>query len=171
MVSPDNGQTYMVYNQLNVGENFILTTNPEGFEQTYKGVILSLNKRYSHNWLFNGSLTLSRSEGFSNITTGVGDVWQISIMSSSGNYNRGKDPNDWTNGRGLMQYDRTWVLKAQFGYTLPWDILASANFQYMTGRPYTSRVRVYPDQGMRRILAEPRDGKSRFAALSILDFR
>jgi len=171
MISPDNDQTYNVYNQINVGDYNYVTTNPEGFEQSYKGLILNLNKRYSNKWLFNASVTLSRSEGYSNISAGAGTGWQVSIMSSSGNYSRGKDPNDWLNGRGLMQHDRTWVLKTQFGYTFPFDILASVNFQYMTGRPYMWRVRVYPDQGRRRILAEPRSSEHRFDSLNMLDFR
>ena len=171
MVSPDNGQTYNVQNQINVGENRYITTNPKGHEQSYKGLILNLNKRYSNNWLFNASVTLSRSEGYNNISAGVDAYWQLSTMDTGGNYRRGKDPNDWLNSRGLMQHDRTWVLKAQFGYTLPLDILASVNYQYMTGRPYTSRVRVYPDQGMRKIIAEPVSGENRFPPINMLDFR
>lgn len=169
MVSPDNNQTYMVYNQLNVGESKYVLTNPKDFGQKYKGIVLNLNKRFSNNWLFNSSLTWSRSEGLTTISPSTG-TRQLGIISET-SYHTGKDPNDWTNGRGLMQFDRTWVFKLQLGYTLPWDILASANFQYMTGRPYTSRVQVYPNQGRRRILAEPRDGKHRFDPLSMLDFR
>lgn len=169
MVSPDNGQTYMVYNQINVGEALILTTNPESFEQTYKGVVLNLTKRYSDNWLFNASLTWSRSEGLSAISPSTG-TRQLGIIAET-SYHTGKDPNDWTNAKGLMQADRTWVFKLQFAYNFPWDILASVNYQHMTGRPYTSRVQVYPDQGRRRILEEPRDGKHRFDPLSMLDFR
>jgi len=171
MVSPDNGQTYNVQNQINAGENTYITTNPEGHEQSYKGLILTLNKRYSNNWLFNSSVILSRSEGYNNISAGVDVYGQVSTMDSSGNYRRGKDPNDYINARGLMQSDRTWVLKAQFGYKFPLDILASVNFQYMTGRPYTSRVRVYPDQGMRKIIAEPKSGDNRYPPINMLDFR
>ena len=64
-------------------------------------------------------------------------------------YNQGKDPNNWLNAEGLMNMDRTWVFKLQFGYNLPWDILLSLNYQAMTGRAYVETVRVYPDQGMR----------------------
>jgi len=169
MVSPDNGQTYTVHNQLNLGGSEIITTNPEGFDQTYKGVVLYLNKRYSNNWLFNSSLTWSRSEGLSAISPSTGSR-QLAIIAET-SYHTGKDPNDWINARGLMQSDRTWVFKAQLGYNFPYDILLSANFQSMTGRPYTSRVQVHPDQGRRRILAEPRDGKHRFDLLTMLDLR
>jgi outer membrane receptor protein involved in Fe transport len=169
MVSPDNGQTYMVYNQLNIGESVYATTNPEGFGQKYKGIILNLNKRYGKNWLFNSSLTWSRSEGLAANSPSMTD-WQMAIIAEAA-YRTGKDPNDWTNAKGLMQMDRTWVFKAQFGYNFPWDILASFNYIYMTGRPYTTRVRVYPDQGPQIILASPRDGKKRFKPLNMFDFR
>ncbi len=61
--------------------------------------------------------------------------------------------------------------KLQAGYDFPWDIVASANFQWLSGRPYTSRVQVYPAQGRRVILAAPRDGTHRFDPLSMLDLR
>ena len=169
MVSPNNNQTYMVFNQLNVGESKFVLTNPKDFEQKYKGIVLKLNKCYPNNWLLNSSLTWSKSEGLTTISPSTGSR-QLGIIAET-SYHTGKDPNDWTNARGLMQFDRTWVFKLQLGYTLPWDILASANFQYMTGRPYTSRVQAYPSQGRRRILAEPRDDKLRFDPLSMLDFR
>lgn len=169
MISPDNNQTYMVYNQLNVGESRYVLTNPRGFGQKYRGVVLSLNKRFSNKWLLNSSLTWSKSDGLTTISPSMG-TRQLGIIAET-SYHTGKDPNDWTNARGLMQFDRTWVFKLQFGYTLPWDILVSANYQYMTGRPYTTRVQVYPDQGRRRILAEPRNGQHRFDPLSMLDIR
>jgi hypothetical protein len=169
MISPDNNQTYLVYNQLNVGESQYVLTNPKGFGQKYRGVILSLNKRFSNRWLLNSSLTWSKSDGLTTISPSTG-TRQLGIIAET-SYHTGKDPNDWTNARGLMQFDRTWVFKLQFGYSLPWDILVSANYQYMTGRPYTTRVQVYPDQGRRRILAEPRNGRHRFDPLSMLDLR
>jgi len=169
MVSPDDGKTYMVYDQLNVGENRYALANPKGFEQTYKGVVLSLNKRFSNKWLFNSSVTWSRSEGLTTISPSTG-TRQLGIIAET-SYNTGKDPNDWTNAKGLMQFDRTWVFKLQAGYDFPWDIVASANFQWLSGRPYTSRVQVYPAQGRRVILAAPRDGTHRFDPLSMLDLR
>ncbi|KKN18227.1 hypothetical protein LCGC14_0957900 [marine sediment metagenome] len=60
-------------------------------------------------------------------------------------YTAGKDPNDWINAEGLMTMDRTWVFKLQLAYNFPWDILASVNYQRMSGRPYALIVRVYPD--------------------------
>jgi hypothetical protein len=40
-----------------------------------------------------------------------------------------------------------------------------------TGRPYVEQVRVYPDQGMRVISAEPRSNKLRFDPEQMLNIR
>jgi len=169
MVSPDNGQTYMVYNQLNVGGSSFELQNYEDHRHSYKGVSLILNKRYSKNWLLTSSLTWSRSYGKSAISS-VNTSHQMNVTNMSV-YNQGKDPNDWTNAEGLMNMDRTWVFKLQFGYDLPWDILLSLNYQAMTGRAYVEQVRVYPDQGRRTIFASPRSNNLRFDPLHMLDIR
>lgn len=169
IVSPDNGETYMVYNQLNVGENKYKVGNLEDGKHSYKGISLILNKRYSNNWLLNGSLTWSRSYGLNAISSTT-----VSTQMNVTNwyvYNQGKDPNNWINARGLMNMDRTWVLKLQFGFNFPWDIFLSLNYSAMTGRPYVRRVRVRPDQGFQRILAEPRSNKQRHDNTTMLDFR
>lgn len=169
MVSPDNGQTYQVYNQLNVGENKYELSNEGGFEQTYKGVTLSVNKRYSNNWLLSSSLTWSRSFG-RNASSRTSWSGQNAVIGW-GAYNEGKDPNDWINTKGLMQADRTWVFKLQFAYNFPWDILASVNYLAMTGIPFGRNVRVHPDQWTRIIVAEPRSNKFRIDPYSNLDIR
>jgi hypothetical protein len=168
LVSPDNGQTYQVYNQLNPGENKFELTNPEGFGQKYKGVTLQLDKRYSNNWLLSSSLTLSKSEGLTAVSR---YNYNDQMTLTSWTYNEGKDPNDWTNGQGLMPMDRKWVFKLQLAYNFPWDILASVNYLYMSGRPIGALVRVFPDQGQRTFLAEPRIDANRTDPYGLLDIR
>jgi hypothetical protein len=168
LVSPDNDQTYQVYNQLNPGENKFELTNPEGFGQKYKGVTLQIDKRYSNNWLLSSSLTLSKSEGLTAVSR---YNYNDQMTLTSWTYNEGKDPNDWTNGQGLMPMDRKWVFKLQLAYNFPWDILASVNYLYMSGRPIGALVRVFPDQGQRTFLAEPRSNANRTDPYGLLDIR
>jgi len=167
MVSPDNGQTYTLFNQINVGtaEHFI--TNPSDYGQTYQAVMLTLYKRYSNNWMLNASLTYSKSEGLNNLGKATGASQQAIIWY--GDY-LGRDPNDYINARGRMPSDRPWMFKIQAGYTLPWDIMASFNWIYQTGRPYLSFTGFRLNQGFRKVIAEPR-GDDRFPAWSIMDFR
>jgi len=174
MVSPDNGQTYMVYNQLNGGTNKFEITNPPGFEYTYKGVILSLSKRFSHGWLLNASLAFSRAEGLGLATTSSTEgfeTYQSGIIAHVGFVTPSMDPNQYVNAKGLLKNDRPWHLKIQFAYNLPWDVLFGASFQYMSGVPYSTTVRVYPTQGQRTIIDKQRNGHDRMDALKVLDLR
>ena len=169
MVSPDNGKTYMVYNQINVGESTFELKNHKDHRHDYKGISLILKKRYSKNWLLNASLTLSRSYG-KNAISSMNTSSQMNVTNMSVYY-QGRDLNDWINAKGLMNADRTLVFKLQFGFNFPWDILLSMNYLAMSGRPYVEQVRVYPDQGMRIIFAEPRSNKLRFDPEQELDVR
>jgi hypothetical protein len=167
MVSDDNGQTYTLFNQTNVGtaEHFI--TNPSDFEQIYHAFMLTLYKRYSNNWMLNASLTYSKSEGLNNLGKSNSSRQQAIIWY--GGY-LGRDPNEYINARGRMPSDRPWILKVQAGYTLPWDILAGFNWIYQTGRPYLSFTRFWLNQGPKKVITEPR-GDNRFPNSSIMDFR
>jgi hypothetical protein len=170
MMSDDNGLTYLVWNQTSGLEtNDYWITQPsrfgETFDQTYKAVIFSLIKRYSNRWQLSASLTWSRMEGLTNTAHSLSQqamIWYTEYY--------GQDPNDLINARGYLSNDRTWIFKLSSSFSFPWGILASVNYLYQTGRPIPTFVRVYPDQGVRTILAEPR-GKERFPAWSILDFR
>ena len=167
MVSEDNGQTYTVFNQLNKGDEEIWMTNPSNYDQVYNAVMLTLKKRYSQNWMLNASLTYSKSEGMTTIGHST-SARQLATVSRGGDY--GEDPNDLINARGRMNLDRPWVLKVQAGYTFPWDILASFNYIYQTGRPNPSFTRFRLNQGSRSILTAPR-GDDRFPNWMMLDFR
>jgi hypothetical protein len=159
-----------VYNQTNVGENEIWLTNPADFRQEYQGLILTLNKRFSNNWQLNTSITYSKAESFNQGSYSFGGFAGGSSIIALYNLNYGKDPNDWINADGPAVQDRRWIFKLSASYNFPLDILAGVYFSYHTGRPLPTFVRVYPDQGMRQILAEPR-GAERFDSLTMLDFR
>lgn len=167
-VSPDNGQTYPVFNQTNeLGSNEYWITNPPRYGQTYRALIFSFAKRYSNNWQLYASLTWSKAEGI-NILSNTTHSW---ALATSGTF--GKDPNDYTNADGPLNHDRTWIFKLQASYSFPWGILASMNYLYQTGVPIPTFVRIFPDQAPtqgRPILAETR-GPDRYEPWNLLDFR
>ena len=167
MVSPDNGQTYTLFNQTNVGVKQVWFTNPAAYEQRYNAAMLTLKKRYAHNWMLGISLTYSKSEGLTTIAH-KDSARQYSTVARGGSY--GSDPNDFINAYGRLANDRPWVLKVQTAYSFPWGILASANWIYQTGRPDPSFTGFRLDQGFRRVLAEAR-GPDRFPNWSMLDLR
>jgi len=171
-VSDDDGKTYEVWNQTNVGTKDIFLTNVKDYygvtyEQIYTAVIFTLNKRYSNNWMMNASLTWSKAEGINMIGHRTSSNQQAMVWYSDG---YGEDPNDLTNAYGRMTSDRPWIFKIQAGYTFPWGILASLNYIYQTGRPAPTLVWFDLDQGWVKVLAEPR-GEERFPDWSMLDFR
>jgi hypothetical protein len=171
MVSPDNGQTYTVFNQTNeLGSNDYWITNPSGYGHTYRALIFSFAKRYSNNWQLYASLTWSKAEGV-NIVSNVTGYYQSWALATAGSV--GKDPNDYTNADGPLNHDRTWIFKLQASYSFPWGILASMNYLYQTGVPIPTFVRIFPNQNPdwgRSIFAEPR-GPDRYKPWNLFDFR
>jgi hypothetical protein len=172
LASPDNGQTYTVFNQTSEwGSNEYWITNPPEYGHTYRALIFSFAKRYSNNWQLYASLTWSKAEGvniISNFTDRDYKSWALATWGTVG-----KDPNDYTNADGPLNHDRTWIFKLQASYSFPWGILASMNYLYQTGTPVPTFVRIYPDQNPdwgRNIFAEPR-GADRYESWSMLDFR
>ena len=167
MVSEDNGQTYTLFNQLNVGTVAHWITNPSDYEQMYRAFMLTLYKRYSHKWMLNASLTYSKSWGLNNLGKATGATQQAIIWY--GGY-LGRDPNEYINAHGRMPSDRPWILKVQAGYTFPWDIMASFNWIYQSGRPALSFTLFRLNQGPQKVITEPR-GDDRFPTWSMMDFR
>jgi hypothetical protein len=167
MVSEDNGQAYTVFNQTNVGTVAHWITNPSDYEQMYRAFMLTLYKRYSRKWMLNASLTYSKSWGLNNLGKATGATQQAIIWY--GGY-LGRDPNEYINARGRTPSDRPWILKVQAGYTFPWDIMASFNWIYQTGRPYLSFTLFRLNQGPKKVITEPR-GDNRFPNWSMMDFR
>jgi outer membrane receptor protein involved in Fe transport len=179
-ISPDNGQTYTVWNFVgDASDHDYWVTQPsrfgETYDQTYKGLMFILNKRYADNWQLQASLTWSRAEG---LNTTAHALDQQAMLWYTGYY--GRDPNDLVNARGLRNKDRTWVFKLSASYSFPWGILASVNYIYQTGQPIPTFVIIEDlDQGEREILAAPRGeslpagmkGQERFDAWQMLDFR
>ncbi len=165
LVSPDNGQTYAAWNQTSAaGTNDYWITNRQDFEQSYIGAIFTIDKRYSNNWLMHASLTWQKSEGLI-ISAHSG------AQSGISRWGFGKDPNNLINANGALQNDRRVTFKLQTSYSFPLGIVASINYIYASGRPLPIFVRIYPDQGMKSILAEPRNHGNLSAAESMLDFR
>jgi hypothetical protein len=165
--SPDNGRVYPAFTQTSeLGTtNDYWITNPPTFGHTYQAVIFSLSKRYANNWQFYGSATWSKAEGL-DVTAHSTHSW--ALLLNTGGF--GKDPNDLTNSSGLLNHDRTWIFKIQASYSFPWGIVASVNYLYQTGVPIPTFVRVYPEQGVQKILAEPK-GPDRLKPWSLLDLR
>jgi hypothetical protein len=169
-VSPDNGQSYQVWNLVG-GERDHWLTNPEGFGQEYNAVIVEFNKRYSNNWLMNASVTWSKADGLNLSARSTGGYGMSqSLAWYTGKF--GSDPNDLINARGPLNLDKRWLVKVSLGYNFPWNILLSANYLYQSGRPTLKSARIFDlNQPFQVIIqAEPK-GEERFADQHLLNLR
>lgn len=152
-VSPDNGKTYTVYNMVG-GEHAIWQTNPESYYSKYKALTFTLNKRYSHNWMLKASLVWSKAEG---LTTASATSRSQGTGQSLYQNTFGRAPNDLVNAAGELAHSRRWMVKVQTSFDIPFGILVSAEWRYMTGRPYRQMVIIEGlSQGERRIFDQPR---------------
>jgi outer membrane receptor protein involved in Fe transport len=159
------GQTIKVWNQTNdPSENLLVLMNRPEFKQRYKGLIISVQKRMSHNWQLSSSFVISKAYGVSN-----------SSQLTQGSFSGLQDPNDLINNtgwKGLLQSDRTYMFKIQGSYFFPHDFSISFSYWAQTGKPIARTIPVVGmNQGAFSILAEPRGSKWRLDPWYNLDLR
>ncbi len=112
----------------------------------------------SDNWSLKASYTWSRNTG--NIYNDDYDVIQGFTTWSS--------PNQWINADGILDLDRTNVIKASGTYIAPFDIFISPVVTWMTGRP---KGFYYTPSGSDQIRIKARDGKDRYDSRFDFDLR
>lgn len=158
------GKAITVYNQTTpVEDNFLTMMNIPEYKQKYRALIMTLEKRLSHNWQFSTSFVWSKANGVSTL----GPIAQ-------GTRNGIQSPNDLINNNwdSLLQGDRTYAFKFQGTYFLPYGFGLSANFIAQTGKPIARMIPVDGmDQGAFQVMAEPRGKTYRLDPMYILDLR
>ncbi len=145
--------TITVFNQdrATLGQNRIIITNDDRLSQTYRGLEITANKRFSNRWQMLVGYTVSKTE----------------VEAANGVAN----PNALINAKGVIGIDRTHTLKITASYLLPGDWNVAANFRTQTGEPVTRTLRVSGlNQGVVTVNAEPL-GSYRLDPLTTLDVR
>ena len=165
-----NGQSLPVFvlTSSTASRRFLLT-NPPDYSMTYNGLVVALDKRRSNGWQAFGSYTFSRASGLQVSSGTTADGAQLSTVAPNNTF--GRDPNHLTNANGRLPNDRPHVFRVM-GTTevAKTGFVASANFQYFSGKPWAATAQLLPDQGDPRILIEPR-GSRRLSSQSLLDVR
>ena len=130
--------------------------------QTYQGLLLTFEKRFSNNIGLNANYTWSKSEGL------------IPRMISQTQFNpfygsrEGSDPNQYLNSEGSLQGDRPHMFRLQGVFrALPGDLQASVATDFSSGRHITRQIRVPTDQGRITVIMQ-RD--IRLSAIQTIDF-
>ena len=140
------------------------------FEQEYKGVSVVLNKRYADGWAMMASYTWSDSNGF----------LPTPLAQDQGNpaftIQDGRDPNNWINAEQELQNQRRHALQIQGNFDLPWKLLGTVVYRYLSGKPYNRQVTAgvfssqFPlNQGGQTVIAVPASEDTRFSDQNVLD--
>lgn len=105
------------------------------YEQDFKGVVLTFNKRYSNGWTLYGSYTYSNSTGYlpKPWSEVQGDPFYAAFPP---------DPNNFLNAEQALQNERRNVVQVQSTMDLPWKLSGTANFRYLDGKPYNRQMSV-----------------------------
>ncbi len=161
-ISVDTGQTYFITNPggtyTHNPVNGALLDEPAVFPEAtrdFRGVELSLNKRFSNNWQGYTSLLWSELEG-----------------NYEGLYSRDNaqiDPNITSkfdlpellgNAYGMLQNDREWQFKAYGSYHFNFGLVAGVNMFYLTGNP-VSKLGAHRTYGLDERFITPRGTEGR----------
>jgi hypothetical protein len=150
VVSPDNSKTYTVKNLDAGSAHAIWQVNPESFGLSYNSVILTLDKKYSDNWMFITSLQWQKGTGLNNGFRGGGggqNMWENDF---------GQDPNDLINSDGIVPFIREWTVKSQLAYTFPFGLSIGAAYRFDIGEFHYATVQIPGlNQGVRYVVDEP----------------
>ncbi len=169
---PTTGEIFTVWNQSNDrSETLYLITNPKKGDlpwieftpyRKYTGIELLLTKRFSNKWQLMASYVLSKASGNMSNTERTGAGYSDTF----------ENPNRQINAQGKLENDYTHMLKIQGSAILPLDINVNVNFQFISGRTYTKRVRLPYDVDVDQayIWLEPR-GSNRYPDSKKLDIR
>ena len=146
------------------GSILTLMNIPE-YKQKYRGLIIGLQKRLSHNWQMSTSFVWSKANGVSGLDQ---------LTQRSGQRSGIENPNQLINNNwdSLLQSDRTYMFKLQGTYFLPLGFSASANFIAQTGKPIARLITVRGmEQGSFSVMGDPRGANFRLDPYYMLDFR
>ena len=158
----------------NTRDRRFLLTNQDGYEMTYNGLVLAVERRRSNGWQAFGSYTLSRTSGLqpsSGTTAGGAQVSTIRAQPII----FGRDPNDLTNARGRLPGDRPHVFRAMGSVDVPrTGMVVAASMQHFSGKPWAANALIplpqTNNQPTQRVQLEPR-GSRRLSSQTLLDLR
>ena len=88
----------------------------------------------------------------------------------------GRDPNNWINAQQALQNQRRHAVQIQGNFDLPWNLLGTGVYRYLSGKPYNRQVTAgvfssqFPlNQGPQTVIAVPASEATTFSAQNVLD--
>jgi hypothetical protein len=175
----NDGRSVPVFELINnTRDRRFLLTNQDGYEMTYNGLVLVVERRRSNRWQAYGSYTLSRTSGLqpsSGTNAGGAQVSTIAPPPAPQGVIFGRDPNDLTNARGRLPNDRPHQFRAMASAEVPrTGMVIAASMQYFSGKPWAATALVplpqTNNQATQRVQLEAR-GSRRLSSQTLLDMR
>lgn len=169
-ISYDGGFTYFItnpggcstvnpVNNTDLGETVCF---PEP-ERKYRGVELSVNKRFSNNWQLYASLLWSKNEG------NYGGLFRQDNGQLDPNITSLYDlPDLLNNAYGLLPNDRKWQFKSYGSYRFNFGLTTGFYFQWMSGTPI-SKLGAHSTYGPNERFVTPRGSAGRTPSWYALD--
>jgi hypothetical protein len=149
----DDG-TYQFFQRISAANHTVITNDPR-MVQSYRGLEITLTKRFSNRWQMLAGYTRSKNE--------------ISDMSVATSPNLLIDANG--NVTTAANADRPNQFKLTGTYMFPWDVTVSGNFRSQSGPPVTRQISTrLAIGGSETINLEPL-GSTRIDTLNTLDLR
>jgi hypothetical protein len=169
-----DGRSVPVFELINdTRDRRFLLTNQDGYEMTYDGLVLVVNRRRSNGWQAFASYTLSRTSGLQPSSATNASGTQVSTIAPSVIF--GRDPNDLTNAHGRLPGDRPHAFRAMGSVEVPrTGMVIAASMQYFSGKPWAAVAVVglpqTNNQATQRVQLEAR-GSRRLSSQALLDMR
>jgi len=159
---PVTGETFPAFQRLNPGENQFLQTNPSadvdyGREwgaafpgivsftpsRHYRGLALSLDKRFSRGWQLHASYVYSRTRGSDDNIWGEYAETRTSGLGASTLFS---NPNHQINAVGRLTIDPTHLLKVSGSYLIPGiEVVLGLFYTFASGETYNRNIWVPDD--------------------------
>jgi hypothetical protein len=133
VVGTADDQTLTAYNQdaSTLGQNRFVFTNSPALDQDYKGLEVTVNKRFSNRWLLLAGYTYGKA---TQNNTYVGQ-----FGGSTGGFAI-NNPNYQVNASGATFYDRPHTFKLTGSYLFKYDIQVSGNVRVQSGTAWSNSL-------------------------------
>ena len=169
VVGTADDSTYGYYARISAANRTVITNDPK-VTQTYKGLEITLNRRFSDRWQMLAGYTLSKNR----INDVSLDVSPNFLINANGNISpdAGVASSTRCSGCGASNADRPNQFKLTGMYIVPWhDVIVSGNFTSQQGPPATRQISRAVGFATNQVINLEPLGNSRLAVLNKVDVR
>jgi len=164
----DDG-TYGFYARTSAANRTVITNDPNA-KEIYKGLEITVNKRFTNRWQMLAGYTFSKNE----LVDATLDTSPNFLINANGNISPDAGVTGSTRcaGCGASNADRPNQFKVTGMYLLPWhDVILSGNFSSQQGPAYTRQISRAVGFATNQIINLEPMGNSRIDTLNKIDVR